>query len=102
MDRRSFLRYRSRAAAPAPFSAAAPALDGASRLYAAGQAVHPGVLRRIGIRTVCFRDRCASARGKNDGPVPAGQELTLLTAPKYTADALGLHNVEICSAQFAD
>jgi sugar phosphate isomerase/epimerase len=101
MDRRSFLRYGSRAAALAPFWAA-PALSGASRLYAAGQTVSPGVLRRIGITTVCFRDRFAATRGKNEGPVPAGQELTLLTAPKFIADALGLHNVEIWSAQFAD
>ena len=33
---------------------------------------------------------------------PAGTELTLLTAPKFIADTLGLHNVEIWSAQFAD
>ena len=43
-----------------------------------------------------------ATRDKKAGPLPAGQELTLLTAPKFIADTLGLHNVEIWSAQFAD
>jgi sugar phosphate isomerase/epimerase len=68
----------------------------------AWQAVQPGVLKRIGITTVCFRDRFASTREKNAGPIPAGEELTLLTAPKFIADTLGLHNVEIWSAQFVE
>jgi sugar phosphate isomerase/epimerase len=102
MNRRSLLRYGGRAAALAPFWAAAPAVAGLSRVSAAAQTVPPGVLRRIGITTVCFRDRFAATRDKNAGPVPAGQELTLLTAPKFIADSLGLHNVEIWSAQFAD
>ena len=102
MNRRSLLRYGGRAAALAPFWAAAPALAGLSRLNAAAQAVPPGVLRRIGITTVCFRDRFVATRDKKAGPVPAGEELTLLTAPKFVADTLGLHNVEIWSAQFAD
>ena len=102
MNRRSLLRYGGRAAALAPFWAAAPALAGLSRLNAAAQTVSPGVLRRIGITTVCFRDRFVATRDKKAGPVPAGEELTLLTAPKFVADTLGLHNVEIWSAQFAD
>ena len=101
MDRRMLLRYGGRAAALAPFWAAMPALS-ASGPQAAGQTASPGVLRRIGITTVCFRDRFAATRGKNEGAVPAGQELTLLTAPKFIAETLGLHNVEIWSAQFAD
>ena len=102
MNRRSLLRYGGRAAALAPFWAAAPAVAGLSRLSAAAQTVPPGVLRRIGITTVCFRDRFVATRDKKAGPVPAGEELTLLTAPKFVADTLGLHNVEIWSAQFAD
>jgi sugar phosphate isomerase/epimerase len=102
MNRRSLLRHGGRAAALAPFWAAAPALAGLSRLNAAAQTVPPGVLRRIGITTVCFRDRFVATRDKKAGPVPAGEELTLLTAPKFVADTLGLHNVEIWSAQFAD
>jgi sugar phosphate isomerase/epimerase len=100
MNRRSFLRYGGQAAALAPFWAAAPALTDRSRLEA--QTVPAGVLRRIGITTVCFRDRFTSTRGKDAGPVPAGEELTLLTAPKFIADTLGLHNVEIWNAQFAE
>jgi sugar phosphate isomerase/epimerase len=100
MNRRSFLRHGGQAAALAPFWAAAPALTDRSRLEA--QTVPAGVLRRIGITTVCFRDRFTSTRGKDAGPVPAGEELTLLTAPKFIADTLGLHNVEIWNAQFAE
>jgi len=68
----------------------------------AAQSIPASVLRRIGITTVCFRDRFPSTRDKKAEPLPAGQELTLLTAPKFIADALGLHNVEIWSAQFAE
>jgi len=97
MNRRSFLRYGGQAAALAPFWT-----GGLARPAAAAQAVPAGVLRRIGITTVCFRDRFASTRDKTAGAVPAGEELTLLTAPKFIADTLGLHNVEIWSAQFAE
>jgi sugar phosphate isomerase/epimerase len=101
MNRRSFIRLGGRAAAVVPFWAAAPAFSGLSRAHAA-QPASPAVMRRIGITTVCFRDRFTSTRDKPLGPLPAGQELTLLTAPKFIADTLGLHNVEIWSAQFAD
>jgi sugar phosphate isomerase/epimerase len=100
MNRRSFLRRGGQAAALAPLWAST--LTDLSRVEAAAQTVPAGVLRRIGITTVCFRDRFGSTRDKNAGPVPAGEELTLLTAPKFIADTLGLHNVEIWSAQFAD
>jgi len=100
MNRRSLLVYGGRAAALAPFWAAAPAVTGLSPL--AAQTASPAVLRRIGITTVCFRERFAATRTKAAGPVPAGEELTLLTAPKFIADTLGLHNVEIWSAQFAE
>jgi sugar phosphate isomerase/epimerase len=68
----------------------------------APQAIPEPILRRIGITTVCFRDQFTATRDKKAGPVPAGQELTLLTAPKFIADSLGLHNVEIWNFQFAD
>lgn len=107
MNRRSFLVQSGRAlmAAPiaAPIVAAVPASLAAMQSAAsANKAVPAAILKRIGITTVCFRDRFAATRGKNEGPVPAGQELTLLTAPKFIADTLGLHNVEVWSAQFAD
>jgi sugar phosphate isomerase/epimerase len=98
MNRRSFLVQSGRALIAAPIVAGVPASLAAMQAKAAS----PAVLKRIGITTVCFRDRFAATRGKNEGPVPAGQELTLLTAPKFIADTLGLHNVEIWSAQFAD
>jgi sugar phosphate isomerase/epimerase len=110
MDRRRFISMGSRAAALIPFCAAAPAMRrlsgrGAARQTSAPPGVQPipdAVLRRIGITTVCFRDRFTQTRGKNATPLAPDQELTLLTAPKFIAESLGLHNVEIWSAQFAD
>jgi sugar phosphate isomerase/epimerase len=102
MTRRWFIRFGGRAAAVVPIWAAVPALGALVRARETGQAIPAAVLRRIGITTVCFRDRFVSTRGKTAGPVPAGQELTLLTAPRFIADTLGLHNVEIWNLQFAD
>src|SRR5215203_7536220 len=99
MNRRSFIRLGGRAAAVVPIWAAAP---GIARLSAAAQPAAGAVLRRIGITTVCFRERFTQTRTKTAGPLAANEELTLLTAPKFIADTLGLHNVEIWSAQFAD
>ena len=96
MNRRELIQLGGRALATAPFWSSLPVFADSV------QSAAPGVLKRIGITTVCFRDRFASTREKNAGPVPAGQELTLLTAPKFIADTLGLHNVEIWSAQFAE
>jgi sugar phosphate isomerase/epimerase len=102
MNRRSFLGMGGRAIVSMPIFSAMPVLGRVAIPDSAAQSVPASVLRRIGITTVCFRDRFASTRGKNAGPIPAGQELTLLTAPKFFADTLGLHNVEIWSAQFED
>ena len=100
MKRREFIQLGGLAVAWLPPSIAWLPPSGGRTL--AAQSPPPGVLKRIGITTVCFRDRFASTREKNAGPIPAGQELTLLTAPKFIADTLGLHNVEIWSAQFAE
>ena len=94
MRRRQFIRASASGLAGLYLSPSARVL--------AWQSVPAGVLKRIGITTVCFRDRFAQTRGKNARTIPAGQELTLLTAPKFIADTLGLHNVEIWSAQFAE
>src|SRR5215207_2094750 len=99
MTRRSMLALGTRALAAYPVLARAGALGAVAPQ---AQTIPAGILRRIGITTVCFRDRFTQTREKNDGPIPAGQELTLLTAPRFVADTLGLHNVEIWSAQFAD
>jgi sugar phosphate isomerase/epimerase len=50
---------------------------------------------------VCFRERFPATRSKG-AAAPAGGDLTLLTAPKMIADELGIHNVEIWTAQFAE
>ena len=102
MNRRSFIRFGTQAAAVVPFWAAAPAFASFSRQPAAAKPVPAAVLRRIGITTVCFRERFTQTREKGAAPLAPGQELTLLTAPKFIAETLGLHNVEIWSAQFAD
>jgi sugar phosphate isomerase/epimerase len=101
MNRRVFLRLGSRALAATPLLTM-PSMPVRGYAASAAQSIPASVLRRIGITTVCFRDRFSSTREKTAAPLPAGQELTLLTAPKFIADALGLHNVEIWSAQFAE
>ncbi len=102
MNRRVFIRLGGRALAAVPLLTSMPVPARAASTRAAAQSIPASVLRRIGITTVCFRDRFTATREKAAGPLPAGQELTLLTAPKFIADALGLHNVEIWSAQFAE
>jgi sugar phosphate isomerase/epimerase len=99
MNRRRFLQHSSRALAAAPFYAMASRLP--LQGGRAAQAIPDAVLNRIGITTVCFRERFPATRTKG-AAAPAGADLTLLTAPKFIADELGLHNVEIWSAQFAD
>jgi sugar phosphate isomerase/epimerase len=101
MNRRVFLRLGGRALAATPLLTMT-SLPVRGSAASAAQSIPASVLRRIGITTVCFRDRFPSTREKTAAPLPAGQELTLLTAPKFIADALGLHNVEIWSAQFAE
>jgi sugar phosphate isomerase/epimerase len=101
MNRRVFLRLGGRALAATPLLTM-PSMPARGSAASAAQSIPASVLRRIGITTVCFRDRFTTTREKTAAPLPAGQELTLLTAPKFIADALGLHNVEIWSAQFAE
>ena len=101
MNRRSMLALGTRALAAFPVLARTGPL-GAFTGAQPAPTIPAGILRRIGITTVCFRDRFTQTREKSAGPIPAGQELTLLTAPRFIADTLGLHNVEVWSAQFAD
>ena len=102
MNRRSFIRFGTQAAAVVPFLGAAPAFASFSPQPAAAKPVPAAVLRRIGITTVCFRERFTQTREKGAAPLAPDQELTLLTAPKFIAETLGLHNVEIWNFQFAD
>lgn len=96
MNRRSFVKYGYRGLAFAPVAAAVvPLID---TLQA--QAIPAGVLERIGITTVCFRNQFAATRPQNAaGTAPA---LTLLDAPRYIADQLGIHNVEVWNRHFDD
>lgn len=88
MKRRTFLQQSGRVLAAAPFLS-----------LASLQTIPSAILRRIGITTVCFRERFAKTRGRGV-TAPPGGDLTLLTAPKFFADTLGLHNVEIWNSQF--
>jgi sugar phosphate isomerase/epimerase len=101
MNRRTFLQQSGRALAAAPMYSVASGLFAGSVAEAAMQNIPPGVLSRLGITTVCFRERFAKTRSRGAAP-PAGGDLTLLTAPKFIADNLGLHNVEIWNFQFDD
>ena len=56
-------------------------------------------LSRIGITTVCFRSRFAQTKTMMAEPTTA-PALTLLTAPQFIADELGLHNVEVWDYHF--
>jgi sugar phosphate isomerase/epimerase len=102
MTRRWLLREGSRVLAALPIVSGLQAIARAAGQGSATPSIPASILRRIGITTVCFRERFASTREKNAGPLPPGEELTLLTAPKFIADTLGLHNVEIWNLQFAD
>ncbi len=101
MNRRSFLQHSGRALAAAPIFSLASGLLHGTGAEAAIQGIPPAVLKRIGITTVCFRERFLATRSRG-AVAPPGGDLTLLTAPKFIADNLGLHNVEIWNAQFAD
>ena len=81
MHRRRFLQQGARALAVAPFI----------RGLAGAQSIPPAALDRIGITTVCFRERFPATRSKG-APAPAGEDLTLLTAPKLIAD----HSLDYC------
>jgi len=92
MNRRTFLQRGSRALTAVPLYAFAKTVV---------QQMPAAALNRIGITTVCFRERFPATRSRGAAAPPEG-DLTLLTAPKFIADQLGLHNVEVWSAHFAD
>jgi L-ribulose-5-phosphate 3-epimerase len=94
MKRRTFLQHGCRALAAAPLY---PALSAQPH----DAPIPPAILSRIGITTVCFRERFPSTRSKNM-PAPAGGDLTILDSPKFIADQLGIHNVEVWNFEFED
>jgi sugar phosphate isomerase/epimerase len=108
MKRRTFLQQSGRALAATPLFSLASSLIGASGADAAqarGQAplagVPPAVMKRIGITTVCLRERFPKKLGLPGVKGPGGT-LTLMDAPKFIADNLGIHNVETWNMQFED
>ena len=94
MNRRVFLAQLSAAVGVAPVLSATrlSALQGA-----AAPSIPPAVLQRIGITTVCFRNRFRQTAPKD---AAAKADLTLLAAPRFIADSLGIHNVEVWNAHF--
>jgi sugar phosphate isomerase/epimerase len=97
MNRRTFLQRSGRTLAAGFAVSRVASLRDRQR----SSQVPAAVLNRIGITTVCFRERFPATRSRGT-TAPAGGDLTLLTAPKFIVDELGLHNVEVWSAQFAD
>jgi sugar phosphate isomerase/epimerase len=101
MNRRTFLQHSGRALAAAPVFSLASGLLRSPWAEAAIQGVPPAILKRIGITTVCYRESFPASL-KLYGVKGPGGTMNLLTAPKFIADNLGLHNVEVWNAQFED
>jgi sugar phosphate isomerase/epimerase len=104
MNRRIFLQHSGRALAAVPlFSLASGCAETGTAEPAAdaAQAIPAAILARIGITTVCFREQFAKTRTPGKA-APAGGDLTLLTAPQYIAENLGIHNLETWNFQFDD
>lgn len=99
MNRRRFLEYGSRVVALGPLLTLAESVG--SPAYA--QAIPAAVTNRIAISTDTFRlqFKPTFARGQS-GPPANLPQLDLLTAPKYIADQVGIHNVEIWAPHFED
>lgn len=99
ITRREFITRSGALMAVAP--SAAIALTQQLRAAAPSQAIPEAIMRRIGVTTVCFRDWFPSTR-TGGRPQPPGGDLTLLDAPKFIADRVGIHNVEVWNSHFAD
>jgi len=106
MKRRTFLKQGSRLLAATPLLSMAcgrsdsPATT-TQELKATAQTPPANVMSRIGITTVCFRSMFPKSMGL-PGVTGPGGTMTLLDAPKFIADNLGLHNVETWNMQFED
>src|SRR4029450_3235889 len=94
MNRRVFLAQLSAAAGVA--SVLSPtrlrALQGTG-----AASIPPAVLQRIGITTVCFRNRFKQTAPKD---AVDKADLTLLAAPQFIAASPAIHNVEVWNAHF--
>src|SRR5262245_25834544 len=101
MNRRTFLQHSGRAVAAVPLFTLAADLLNVPGAEGAVQGIPPAILKRIGITTVSFRERFPATRSLG-AAAPAGGDLALLDMPKFIADNLGVHNVEVWNAQFAE
>lgn len=101
MNRRNFLKQSGSAMAALPLVSLGSTFDWSIVAQGTAESIPAAVLNRLGITTVCFRERFPATRTKG-APAPPEGDLTLLTAPKFIADSLGLHNVEVWSAHFAE
>lgn len=95
MNRRAFLAQLSAAAITVPVLSAKGMR--AFQTNGAAPSIPPAILKRIGITTVVFRNRFRQT-------APAAQassaDLTLLKAPAFIKDNLGISNVEVWNAHF--
>ena len=99
MNRRRFLEYGARVVALSPILGLAERF--VSPVYA--QAIPAAVMNRIAISTDCFRLQFKTTFARDQSGPPANLPLLdLLTAPKYIADQVGIHNVEIWAPHFED
>ena len=87
MNRRVFLAQLSAAVGVAPVLSATRL---SARQGSGAASIPPAVLQRIGITTVCFRDRFRQTAPKGAADKA---DLTLLAAPKFIADSLGIHKI---------
>jgi sugar phosphate isomerase/epimerase len=99
MNRRKFLQHSGRTLAAVPILASGLVNGGCTEATAPAPAVPADVMSRIGITTVCFRERFAKTRTAGKA-APAGGDMTLLTAPKFISDNFGIKTVEIWNFQF--
>ncbi len=89
MNRRQFLQQGGRALAATPFCTLAAGLLPAPSPKLARRPSPPGILKRIGITTVCLREMFPKRLGLPGVKGPGGT-LTLMEAPKFIADNIGL------------
>jgi sugar phosphate isomerase/epimerase len=80
-------------------AAGAAGLAMAGCASAAPSSLSATALRRIGMTTVCLRDRISVMKGPT---APGVTPVSLLEAPQFIRDTFGLRNVEVWNLQFAD
>lgn len=95
MNRREMLGNLAAGAVALPLLHA----GGAARAAVRGAAIEPAILARLGMTTVCLRDRIPTH--PNQAIPQVTPPLALLDAPRFIRDTFGLTNVEVWNFQFA-